>query len=231
MAAAGRGRAGRDEALSADVAALLDRLRGQAAGLGAFGPIQQAHRDTFTALTRTAELAQRPEDRRTPADVAGMRAAWDAAAAAWEIAREPHLLAEALVRGAEAATADGDREGAAARLRRAAPVAARLPLGDDAHRLARRLRLGDERAAADGAAPGQGHGSRAPYGLTARELDVLRLVTAGRSNREIADELFISVKTASVHVSNILGKLGVSSRGEAAATAHRIRLFDESPSA
>jgi DNA-binding CsgD family transcriptional regulator len=67
-------------------------------------------------------------------------------------------------------------------------------------------------------------------GLTVRELDVLRLVAAGRSNREIADELFISVKTASVHVSNILAKLGVRGRGEAAATAHRLRLLDSFPS-
>jgi DNA-binding NarL/FixJ family response regulator len=66
-------------------------------------------------------------------------------------------------------------------------------------------------------------------GLTARELEVLRLVAAGRSNREIASELFISIKTASVHVSNILGKLGVTSRGEAAATAHQHRLFDSFP--
>jgi DNA-binding NarL/FixJ family response regulator len=58
---------------------------------------------------------------------------------------------------------------------------------------------------------------------------VLRLVAAGRSNREIAAELFISAKTASVHVSNILAKLGVTSRGEAAATAHRLRLFDSFP--
>jgi DNA-binding NarL/FixJ family response regulator len=58
-------------------------------------------------------------------------------------------------------------------------------------------------------------------GLTVRELEVLQLVAAGRSNREIAAELFISAKTASVHVSNILGKLGVASRGEAAATAYR----------
>ena len=55
---------------------------------------------------------------------------------------------------------------------------------------------------------------------------MLRLVAAGRSNREIAAELFISPKTASVHVSNILGKLGVASRGEAAAKAHTLRLFD-----
>ena len=54
---------------------------------------------------------------------------------------------------------------------------------------------------------------------------MLRLVAAGRSNRQIAEELFISPKTASVHVSNILAKLGVAGRGEAAALAHRLRLF------
>ena len=63
-------------------------------------------------------------------------------------------------------------------------------------------------------------------GLTGRELEVLRLVAAGRSNREIAAELFISPKTASVHVSNILGKLGAATRGEAAARAHALRLFE-----
>ena len=68
-------------------------------------------------------------------------------------------------------------------------------------------------------------------GLTERELEVLRLVAAGRSNREIAGELFISPKTASVHVSNILGKLGVASRGEAAAKAHSLRLFDPTSTA
>ena len=59
-------------------------------------------------------------------------------------------------------------------------------------------------------------------GLSPREREVLALVAAGRTNRQIADELFISPKTASVHVSNILAKLGVSSRGEAAAVAHRL---------
>ena len=57
---------------------------------------------------------------------------------------------------------------------------------------------------------------------------MLRLVAAGRSNREIAAELFISPKTASVHVSNILAKLGAASRGEAAAKAHALHLFDPS---
>jgi len=60
---------------------------------------------------------------------------------------------------------------------------------------------------------------------------VLRLVAAGASNREIAAELFISPKTASVHVSNILGKLGAASRGEAAAKAHTLRLFDSAAAA
>jgi DNA-binding NarL/FixJ family response regulator len=61
-------------------------------------------------------------------------------------------------------------------------------------------------------------------GLTSRELEVLQLVAAGRSNGEIGTALFISTKTASVHVSNILAKLGVSGRGEAAALAHRLGL-------
>jgi DNA-binding CsgD family transcriptional regulator len=55
---------------------------------------------------------------------------------------------------------------------------------------------------------------------------VLRLVAAGQSNREIAEILFISPKTASVHVSNILAKLGTASRTEAAAKAHALHLFE-----
>ncbi|MFD0468089.1 LuxR C-terminal-related transcriptional regulator [Nonomuraea thailandensis] len=54
---------------------------------------------------------------------------------------------------------------------------------------------------------------------------MLRLVTQGRTNRDIAAELFISAKTVSVHVSNILAKLGVTTRGEAAAAAHRLSLL------
>lgn len=63
--------------------------------------------------------------------------------------------------------------------------------------------------------------------ITQRERDVLRLIARGYAYKEIAKELFISVKTVSVHVSNILAKLGVGTRGEAAATAHRLGLFDE----
>jgi DNA-binding NarL/FixJ family response regulator len=67
-----------------------------------------------------------------------------------------------------------------------------------------------------------------PLGLTERESEVVRLVAAGRSNQQIADELFITRKTASVHVSNVLGKLGAANRVEAAAIAHRLGL-EEGP--
>ncbi len=66
--------------------------------------------------------------------------------------------------------------------------------------------------------------------LTAREREVLRLIAEGRSNRDIGEALFISAKTASVHVSNILAKLGVANRGAAAAVAHRFGLVDSAAS-
>jgi DNA-binding NarL/FixJ family response regulator len=69
---------------------------------------------------------------------------------------------------------------------------------------------------------GDAETERDPIALTPREQEVLRLVAEGRTNGEIGAELFISTKTASVHVSNILAKLGVSSRTEAAAVAHRL---------
>jgi DNA-binding CsgD family transcriptional regulator len=86
-----------------------------------------------------------------------------------------------------------------------------------------------------GASKGNGGGSNGSssevgavgnLGLTPRELDVLRLVAEGLSNGQIGARLYITTKTVSVHVSNILAKLGVSSRTEAAAVAHRLRVFD-----
>ena len=64
----------------------------------------------------------------------------------------------------------------------------------------------------------------APFGLTPREHEVLLLVAEGHTNREIGERLFMSEKTASVHVSRILAKLDVSGRVEAAAVAHRLGL-------
>ena len=65
-----------------------------------------------------------------------------------------------------------------------------------------------------------------PYGLTERELLVLRLLAAGRSNSDIGADLFISRKTANVHISNILRKLSVSDRAQAAALAERAGILD-----
>ena len=76
------------------------------------------------------------------------------------------------------------------------------------------------RGAGRGRALGERDATR--LGLTTREAEVLALVAAGRTNREIGAELYVSDKTASVHVSNILRKLGVSSRVEAAAIAQRV---------
>jgi DNA-binding NarL/FixJ family response regulator len=73
----------------------------------------------------------------------------------------------------------------------------------------------------DPAEPNPGHPLA---GLTAREREVLALLADGASNRTIGEQLFISTKTAGVHVSNLLAKLGVSSRLEAAAIAHRTGL-------
>ena len=148
---------------------------------------------------------------------------WDAAAQAWDRLGQPYALACALLHAAEAAMDRGDRDGAAQRLARAAPLADRLgagPLREQIGSLARRARLGLSSGPAGEQPPGV-------LGLTAREAEVLRLVAAGRSNRDIAAELFISAKTASVHVSNILAKLNAASRTEAAAIAHRAGLAAE----
>jgi len=126
----------------------------------------------------------------------------------YETARTRWRLAEAL---AEA----GQRDEAEQQWRQAAQTADRLgakPLRRMLDDLARRARIGTAPDLPDGAVLAS---------LTSREREVLRLLAAGRSNREIAAVLFIAPKTASVHVSNILGKLGASSRTEAAAIAHR----------
>jgi DNA-binding CsgD family transcriptional regulator len=65
----------------------------------------------------------------------------------------------------------------------------------------------------------------APHGLSRRELEVLRLIAAGYTDQQIADALFIGRRTAEWHVRNVLGKLGVANRAEAAALAARENLL------
>ena len=199
-----------DHGLAEPARHLLDRLRGLAEKLTATGPLEEAHRLTFAAESARADAVP---------DVAcpDLLAMWDEAAQAWDRLGQPYQIGYALLRAAEAALDRGNRDGAAERLSRAAPLADGLgagPLRERIGSLARRARLGLPSGPAGEQAPGI-------LGLTAREAEVLRLVAAGRSNRDIAAELFISAKTASVHVSNILAKLDVGSRTEAAAVAHR----------
>jgi len=129
----------------------------------------------------------------------------------YEVARCQWRLAEALL-------GSGQRQQAAEAAQAAYQTAVRLgaaPLRAALEALARRGRL-DLGAAAPPAPQAAG--------LTPRELEVLRLLLEGRSNRQIAEQLFISGKTASVHVTNILAKLGVHSRLEAAARARELGL-------
>jgi DNA-binding CsgD family transcriptional regulator len=183
---------------------------------------------------------------RARADGAGGEAAWAAAVAAWRAAAEPYPLSYALLRRAETATAGGDRDAATAAVNEARQLAESIgagPIATEAGALIRRARLDPRRSAAEGAeetdgSTGNAKGSAddaagpdelARFGLTEREREVLRLLAAGQSNPEIARVLFISAKTASVHVSNILAKLGVSGRVEAAAVAHRLGLAPSFP--
>jgi DNA-binding CsgD family transcriptional regulator len=138
----------------------------------------------------------------------------------YEVARSRWRLAEALAARGDRAAASTE---AAAALLEAQEMGAR-PLADALSDLGRRARLD-----LPGAAPGTSSGGGV---LTGREEEVLRLVATGLTNRQIGERLFISGKTVSVHISNVLGKLGVGGRAEAVAVAHRRGLLpDEPPSA
>jgi DNA-binding CsgD family transcriptional regulator/tetratricopeptide (TPR) repeat protein len=166
-------------------------------------PVIDALRLTFRALTADGELP-----------------AWDPAAAAWHDLGNRYETAVVLVEGASAALASNNRPGAQSRLREARAIAVELdaaPLRARIDELAARGRLTDT---ADGT-------SGNPFGLTRRELDVLRVLARGRSNQQIAMELFISVNTVATHVTRVLTKLGAASRTQAAATARETGLLDD----
>jgi DNA-binding CsgD family transcriptional regulator/tetratricopeptide (TPR) repeat protein len=150
---------------------------------------------------------------------------WLTAAAEFDEIGLAWPAAYARLRGGEAYVAAGDRAAAAEPLVAARAAAARMecaPLLEAVDALCRRARIRVQEA---GAAKLQAEpAAAAPLGLTPREHEVLLLVAEGRTNREIGEQLFMSEKTASVHVSRILAKLDVGGRVEAAAVAHRLGL-------
>ena len=147
--------------------------------------------------------------------------AWEASVVALRVLGRPYELARALAHLAAMACVARRREDGASALAEAHAIAVELgarPLREEIESLARRARIGLEGVdTADDAAD--------RLGLTAREREVLTLLAHGRSNRQIGDTLFMAESTAGVHVSHILGKLGVTRRTEAAALAHRLGLF------
>jgi DNA-binding NarL/FixJ family response regulator len=127
------------------------------------------------------------------------------AARAWQELDAPYDVARARELVGLACRAVGDEEGAALELE-----AARLTYEE----------LGAARDLARLCALGHGEGVQGAHGVTARELEVLRMVAAGRTNKAISAELVLSVRTVDRHVSNIFAKLGVSSRAAATTYAH-----------
>jgi DNA-binding CsgD family transcriptional regulator/tetratricopeptide (TPR) repeat protein len=158
---------------------------------------------------------------------------WADAAAGLPPVGETHLAAYCRFREAESVLAGpGNRARAVEALRAARAWAVKVgaePLLRDVDGLARRARLAITELTSTGrpAEPPAPTAARDPYGLSPREREVLALLLDGRTNRQIGDALFISDKTASVHVTHILDKMGVTSRGAAAALAARAGLLDD----
>jgi len=219
-ALAGRAVARRDEKARGQAAriavSLLERARAAAGadGVAVTGAVRAMLLTAEAERTRVAG----PGDPGRWAQAAG---AWDNLGCPWPAAYARWHLAEALLE------AGAPREEAAAPLQQAQATARGLgaaPLLGEVELLARRARIA---LAPEPVAGGDATKPAAPgdeLGLTPREKEVLALVADGRTNRQIADALFISDKTASVHVSNILAKLGVANRAEATATVHRLGL-------
>jgi DNA-binding NarL/FixJ family response regulator/tetratricopeptide (TPR) repeat protein len=205
-------RAARDTATLADATAagraLLERVRADAEQAPRAGLAHDVH--VRGRLAKAEAEWTRLQGRSDPAH-------WQAAVEAFSYGNV-YAVARCQWRLAEALAGGGDREQATAAARAAHATATRLgsaPLREALEALARRGRLD-----LGVVLPAQ----RTLAGLTPRELEVLRLLVEGRSNRQIAEQLFISAKTASVHVTNLLSKLGVHSRLEAAAMARRLGL-------
>jgi DNA-binding CsgD family transcriptional regulator len=198
---------------AAAVIAALDRLSSL--------PSPQAHIPVVVCFLLLARAEQsRLEGRSDPER-------WRATADAWERLAYPFEAAYARLRQAEALLTSGPHHKQAETVLRPAHQTAvalgAAPLRREIELLAQRGRLRLEDQVDTTLAP-VAPSPVAPLGLTGREAEVLALLAEGRTNRQIGQALFITEKTASLHVSHILAKLGVAGRGEAAAVAHRLGL-------
>lgn len=220
-------------------------VRPAAIALGAFadgaaadGPHQQAaaQADGLLEIARKGASRQRPRESGTGAPSRGwlaraeaewLRAVGRNDSAAWQTvveafgANSPYETARSRWRLAEALAQAGQHEAARREWQlamRTADDLGAVPLRAALDDLGRRARL----APAVPRSSKSAEQSRGPLArLTTRELEVLRLLAAGRGNKDIGATLFISAKTASLHVSNIMAKLGAANRIEAAAIAHQ----------
>jgi DNA-binding CsgD family transcriptional regulator/tetratricopeptide (TPR) repeat protein len=193
-------------------------------------PPVRARRDRFPVTNRATTAYTATSDAELHRAEGSLDAAeWQGVADLWRELGRPYELAYCLIHVTHAAALAGDRataQAAAVEARAAAARCGAAPLLSQLEQLAVRARL-DLAPAVATPPPAAGVASvdeLARFGLTDREREVLAMVALGRTNPEIAKSLFISPKTASVHVSNILAKLQVSSRVEAATMAHRLGL-------
>ncbi len=230
--------------IEADIATTARRHRDQAGVTEAQergrAILAEAHSLAASIETERAALSLRPRATLALCEAEWSRCegvsdagVWAEAAAACVAASLHYLRPYALFRQAEATLAEGGDRSVAEPILHVAHAAATemgaAPLQAEIEGLARQARLPLEARAAT---PGQAAPQRAPadvFGLTRREREVLALLAAGRTNRQIGEALFISEKTASVHVSNIMGKLGVAGRTEAAARAYKEGLVKQVP--
>jgi DNA-binding CsgD family transcriptional regulator len=194
---------------------LLEQARALLAGPRPAGDVTRG----YVALCE-AEAARLSE--------AGAAEPWRAVSAVWASLSQPYLEVYAQLRQAEALLARRQASDGSSVLRCAYEAAGRL----GADHLLRELTMLAQRARIK-LAPASHEATDAPAdnptGLTARQLEVLALLAEGQTNREIAETLFITEKTAGAHVSSILARLGVRSRVEAATTAHRLGIDREVP--
>jgi DNA-binding NarL/FixJ family response regulator len=201
-----------------DAVALTDAIAvGGALLERAHSAVEQAHRAGINHDVHVRGWLAKAEAEWTRLQGRSDPKAWQAAVEAFSFGHV-YAVARCQWRLAEALLSTGDREQATEAARAAYQTAVRLgaePLRSALEALARRGRL-----YLGAGLPTE----RTLAGLTPRELEVLRLLVEGRSNRQIAEQLFISGKTVSVHVTNLLAKLGVHSRLEAAAVARRLGL-------